>query len=221
MTAFHLDRKKDQEILRRDNKTTHDRLAAQSDRLAAQSDQLAAQSDQLAAQGDQLALHRQEVAHLTNQVERLVVAFTPDSKHKARASSKLLGAVVVDDSSSAASSRLSSVVSATEDNRNLAKLKKMEAENKKLHQDMKSVEMKNKQLEETLRVKNETPSMKKLRAKPRKQPLSENMENSINIHVGNNISGRASRSSARTPLGDANQDTSNPGLRRSARNLGR
>ncbi len=204
--ACNRDRKKDHEILRCDNKTTHDRLAAQSDQLAEMKDSI-------------VEAHRQDVAHLADQMERLVVAFTPKSKHKGSRSISF----VVDDSSSAASSRLSSsMVSATEDNRNLDTIKKIEAEYKKLHRDMKSVEMKNKQLEDKCRVLSATPLDKKLRAKARKQPLSENMENSINKHVDDKIIGRASRSSSRTALGDVNQDTSNPAprrnLRRSTRN---
>ncbi len=114
-------------------------------------------------------------------------------------------------------SRASSSISETESHRNATELKKTKEALKKRDQEVKSLEVKNKHLKDKCRVLSATPLDRKLRAKPRKQPLSENMENSINKHVDDKIIGRASRSSSRTALGDVNQDTSNPAPRRNLR----
>ena len=165
--------------------------------------------------------------HITAELTRLTtpMKMKPDNHSRLTSGSCVPSNLVVDDGSYSRDS-LSTVRSSkaslasvplTVHNRMTDLHKEEVKKTADLEQRLRSMEVKNKQLQETLRVKTANPLTKKLSAKPRKQPLSENMENSINIHVGNNINGRASRSSARTPLGDANQDTSNPGLRRSAR----
>ena len=174
--------------------------------------------DQLAAQA---VAHEKQIDELRQDVKNLTTLLTPAKEGQGGHVPRMLPPFVLDEGSTTGVSRASSSISETESHRNATELKRTKEALKKRDQEVKSLEVKYKHLEDKCRVLSATPLDKKLRAKPRKQALSENMENSINIHVGNNINGRASRSSARLPLDDVNQDTSNPprrNVRRATRN---
>jgi hypothetical protein len=184
-----------------DNKATRERIDAHA----------VAQEQRAAAQEERLDALRQDV-------QTLRTLLTP-AKEGQGGQSQVPRALpfVLDEGSTTGASRASSTISDTESHRNATELKKTKEALKKRDQELKSLEMENKQLAETLRVKTANPLTRKLSAKPRQQPLSENMVNSVNQHVGNNINGRASRTSSRTTLGDVNQTISNPAPRRNIR----
>eukprot|EP00984_Skeletonema_dohrnii_P019905 scaffold9614_cov91-Skeletonema_dohrnii-CCMP3373.AAC.3 len=104
---------------------------------------------------------------------------------------------------------------------NIAKdqLKEREEENKSLKQELHSTQIELKQAKDTNRALTSTPLEKRLKAQPKRQPPTEATAASIAKHSDRILGSHSIKKQKRSALSDETQTISNPGLRRSTRNL--
>eukprot|EP00984_Skeletonema_dohrnii_P033711 scaffold31182_cov72-Skeletonema_dohrnii-CCMP3373.AAC.2 len=104
---------------------------------------------------------------------------------------------------------------------NIAKdqLKEKEKENKRLTQELRSAEIELKQAQDTNRAFISRPLDKRLKAKPKEQPPTEATAASMAKHSERILLSHSTTKQKRSALSDETQTISNPGLRRSTRNL--